>query len=993
MIEELSQAYSHNNDSPFKDLMSKRIREILLICSDYDRFMLEEDGRIDEQLFQEYVALSLRYPPRFVQSSTAQDAMEKLKIQYFDLVIVMLSVGQATALEVAQDIKNTYPEKPVVLLTPLSTKETMRVLRMSHDNPLDLIFSWQGNTNVMLAMVKLMEDHMNRDRDVTELGVQCIILVEDSVRYYSSYLPMIYETLIRQARNAMKEGLNEWEQTLRMRGRPKILLAVTYEEAIELYEKFKDQVLGVITDVTYKKDGETNERAGLLLCDHIRAENKDLPILVQSSNLSHQSDVHAKGADFLHKQSRTLLKDLETYIRSEYGFGDFIFRNPDTETAIGYARDLKSLQRTLSTVSEEIFAYHVNRKDFSRWLRARALFGLAQKIRQVSRDDFESLQELREFILRSIQDFRMHRGRGVIAEFDRNRFDELTYFSRIGSGSLGGKGRGLAFIDQELKKNQMTRRFPGVTISIPRTIVLTTQVFDEFMALNDLYETALKEMDDEKINQAFSRAVMPRKYHNDIDAILKEITTPLAVRSSSLLEDSHHQPFAGIYATYMIPNTARDSEVRAEQLIEAIKAVYASTYYSHSKSYMKSTNNIVEDEKMAVIIQEVTGSTYGDWFYPQVSGIARSLNFYAIPPEKSEDGIAEVAFGLGKTVVDGGTPLRFSPAYPRKVMQLSDPRTALSDTQKSFFALNLQAQSFCIVQEKCRIMLNLDIQRADGNGSLNQVASTYDFSEERIRDGVNRPGQRVITMAGLLKYGAIPLPEILKTLLSLGQRVMNCPIEIEFAVNWPVGEPGEAEFSFLQIRPIVENTEQSDTHLEGPPSEDALLYAYKALGNGVYRDIHDVVYVKPSLFDRMKMKNLGTVLQKINARYDEEGLSYILVVPGRLGSTDPWLGIPLAWGDISCAKVIVESGTRDFRVEPSQGTHFFQNITSLGCGYLTINPEIGDGIFNHEELDSREAFYEEECIRVVRFENPLSVKIDGKSSLAEIRIVPGTQES
>ncbi|MBI9104024.1 MAG: phosphoenolpyruvate synthase [Spirochaetales bacterium] len=986
MFEEWPSDYGHANDSPFKDLMSRRIREILLICSGYDRFMLEEDGRIDEQLFQEYVSLKLRYPPMFTQASTSKEAMDRLSVQFFDLVIVMLSVGEATALEAAREIKNQYPDKPVVLLTPLSTKETRRVLKMTDDSPLDLIFSWQGNTNVMLAMVKLLEDRMNLDRDVTELGVPCIILVEDSVRYYSSYLPMIYETLIRQARNAMKEGLNEWEQTLRMRSRPKILLAVSYEEAIELYEKYRENLLGVITDVSYKKDLKINNRAGLLLCQHIRGGNSELPILVQSSNIDHKPEALEWGAEFIHKHSKTLLKDLEIYLRTQYGFGDFVFRDPVTREPISYARDLKSLQRTLCTVNDEIFAFHVGRNDFSQWLRARALFALARQIRKATEADFGSLQEFRDFIINSIKDYRMNRGRGVIAEFDRQSFDEVTFFSRIGSGSLGGKGRGLAFVDQELKKHQVTHRFPGVTIAIPRSIVLTTDVFDEFMANNNLYHLALKDNDDEVIRSAFLEAAIPKRFNNDIQAILKEITTPLAVRSSSLLEDSQHQPFAGIYDTCMIPNNAETLEVREEQLKAAIKMVYASTYSRQSKAYMKSTNNMLEDEKMAVIIQEVTGESYGEWFYPQVSGVARSLNFYPIPPEKAEDGIADIAFGLGKTVVDGGTALRFSPAFPRKILQLTSTDATLATTQNTFFALNLNNSEFSISKNSDRNLLKLDIQDVDGNGSLAQVASTYDFADDRIRDGVARSGTRLITMAGILKYGAIPLAEILQQLLALGQQVMNVPIEIEFALNWSGQNLQNAEFSFLQIRPIVENNEYGDTHVEPLPPENVLLFAEKAMGNGLYSDIADVVYVKLDGFDRADMKAMGPSLSQINRKLEEEGRGYLLIVLGRLGSTDPWLGIPLGWADISSARVIVESGTRDFRVEPSQGTHFFQNITSLGCGYLTINPDLEDGIFEIEELDRLQATWEDEYIRSVRFDSPLLIKIDGKNSRAIISV-------
>lgn len=971
-------------ETAFHELMSLRVREILLVCSPYDKFMLEEDGRIDEQLFQEYMSLSLHYPPRFTQVSTADKAMHTLENKYFDLIILMLSVGEDTLVDLAKTIKIKYPSKPIILLTPISTRETMERLGMKDSGFIDYIFSWQGNTSIMLAMVKLMEDRMNVDIDINNIGVQCIILVEDSVRYYSSYLPVIYETLIKQARSLMTEGLNEWEQTVRMRGRPKILLARSYEEALSLYEKYKKNVLGVISDIAYLKNGTIDNEAGLTLCTHIRNENTDLPVLLQSSQLEHKKAAEKCGASFIYKHTKTLLKELGNYIRNNYGFGDFIFRNPKTLEAVGYAKNLRDLQHQLINLDDEIFTYHVKNNEISKWLKARALFDLASYLRPKTISDFPDIKEMKQFICQVIRDFRTQHGRGVIAEFNGSIFDELTFFSRMGSGSLGGKGRGLAFVDQQLKKKGITYQFKDVIISIPRTVVLTTEVFDDFMQTNDLYETALSDTDDKIILNAFLKAKISKKLLSDLEALLQSITQPVAVRSSSLLEDSHYQPFAGIYSTFMLPNNADKIDKRIDDICLAIKSVYASTYLKQSKDYMKATNNIVEDEKMAVIIQEITGNVYDDKCYPNISGVARSLNFYPVGSEKANEGIVNIAFGLGKTVVEGGISLRFSPQYPKKIIQLSDPQSALKSTQKQFYALDMNSIEFLPDINDGGNLLHCNLEEAENNSSLRLVASTYDFQNNRLRDGTARNGKRVLTFSSILKYSMFPLSEIIKTILKMGQDIMNVPIEIEFAVNLdtPEGEP--ATFSFLQIRPIVQGSEGSETDISEIDFENVVIYSEKAMGNGVYKNIHDLIYIKPESFNPGKTKIMGKMISDLNSGLKNEKSYYVLVVPGRLGSTDPWLGIPIAWADISHARVIAETGTSSFRVEPSQGTHFFQNITSLGCAYLTINPYVKDGVFNTEILSQMEAVYENEFIRHIRFDLPFEIKVDGRSGRAVV---------
>ncbi len=972
-------------ETPFKQLMANRVGEILLVCSEYDKFMLEEDGRIDELLFQEYVSLNLRYPPKFTQVSTGDEAFKMLEKRHFDLVITMLNIGDINAIDLARRIKNSYPAKPIIVLTPIATRETMVKLKQEDLSFIDYTFSWQGNPNILLAMVKLVEDRMNVAYDVNTVGVQTIILVEDSVRYYSSYLPMIYRTLFRQARCLMMEGLNEWQQTMRMRGRPKILLARTYEEAIQLYETYKHNLLGIITDVAYSRDGENDKRAGLELCAHIRQENKELPILLQSSHLSHEEDAAQYQASFIYKHSKTLLKELREYIRINYGFGDFVFRDPHSLAPIMRAHDLWELQHRLHDVPDESFEFHVKNHDISKWLKARALFTLANYLRPKQLSDFKTTNEAKEFIINAIKEFRLQEGRGTIAEFQKERFDEISFFSRIGSGSLGGKGRGLAFIDLQLKKHRLAYKYDDVVITIPRTVVLTTQLFDDFMDENGLYDLAHSDRSDEEIRSAFLAARLPEKIDEDLMAIITVMRNPLAIRSSSLLEDSHYQPFAGIYETFMLPNSHEDHSRRVQDLSDAIKLVYASTFFQRSKDYMHATGNMIEEEKMGVIIQEVVGSVYDNLCYPNVSGVARSLNFYPVENERPEDGIVNIAFGLGKTVVDGEKSLRFSPRFPKKIIQLSDTSTTLKTTQKQFYALDMSPEAFTPTSENGGCMQHLDIQEAEGHGSLKWVASTYDFENHVLRDGTSYRGKRIITFASILKYKMFPLPDIIKTLLETGKQAMNTPIEIEFAVNLDTPTDKPAIFSFLQIRPIVEGAEQEDIEIEEPAPEDTIIFAHKAMGNGMYDALYDFVYVKPETFDPSRTKEMAAMIGEINSTMEEEGRGFILVVPGRLGSSDPWLGIPISWAQISHARVIVEMGLAHFRVDPSQGTHFFQNMTSLQNAYLTINPYIGDGVFNQEYLNSCEASHENKFLRHIRFEEPLTVKIDGRSSKGLIR--------
>ncbi len=970
---------------PVKQLMQRRIEEILLVCSKYDKFMLEEDGRVDEQIFQEYVALNLRYPPKFTQVSRGDEAFAMLSQRRFDLVITMLNIGEVRTLDLAEAIDSAYPELPVVVLTPFSREVTLR-LRNDDLSSHYHIFSWLGNDSILLAIVKLMEDRMNVEYDVRIAGVQTIILVEDSVRYYSSYLPNIYRVLFQQARHLMDEGLNEWQQTMRMRCRPKILLAKTYEEAVELYTRYKGHLLGIISDISYKRGGVDDPEAGLRLCEYVRAEQGDMPILLQSSHEAHRADAERYNAAFVHKHSKSLLARLRAYVRENYGFGDFAFRDPQTRKEIERVSSLTELQNKIRSIPDDSFAHHARINDFSKWLKARALFPLANVISDIQLSDFPSVADAKRHLYETIKNYRIFENRGTIAEFRKSHYDEYYSFSRIGDGSLGGKGRGLAFADFILKQQRMRYRYPDVIISIPKTVVLTTDVFESFMEKNNLFERVLAdhELTDDQILHLFLEARLPERLHEDLYAVLQVMRKPIAVRSSSLLEDSHYQPFAGIYITYMLPNNAETVEKRHHELVAAIKAVFASTYYKRSRDYLVATQNVLDEEKMAVIIQEVAGTLHQTRCYPTISGVARSLNFYPVESENTEDGIVSLAHGLGKTVVEGGCSLRVSPSRPKKVIQLTDTDTALKNTQNDFYAIDMTETNFDPHRDEGGTVVRYPITAAEEDPALPLVASSYDFEHQRLYDGTDQPGRRVITFAGVLKYQMFPLMEILQDLLRLASNEMNVPVEIEFAVDLNPPPESQRVFSFLQVRPIVEGLESDDIQIEEEDNKRVLLASEKALGNGLYDTIYDFVYIKPEAFDAAATNRMADSLTRLNDRMRAENRRYILVVPGRLGSSDPWLGIPLAWTQISNAKVIVECGLEHFRVDPSQGTHFFQNITSLRIAYLTINPFIGDGLLDRDYLRAVPAYHQDRFLRHLRFATPVIAKIAGKDRRAVV---------
>ncbi|OYT15679.1 MAG: phosphoenolpyruvate synthase [Bacteroidetes bacterium 4572_77] len=939
--------HMHFTGTMFSDLMRKRIYQVLLIASAYDAFMLEDDGRIDEQIFMEYVSLNLRYPPQFVIVNTEEEALSVMEENNIDLIINMLALEDASSYEFAKLIKKEYPDKPIVALAPFSREVSIRFAKYGIEH-YDYVFAWLGNTDLLMAIIKLIEDKMNADNDILEVGVQAIVLVEDSVRFYSSYLPNIYKIVLRQSMRFMHEGLNDHQRMMRMRGRAKILLANNYEDAIGFYEKYKGSLHGVITDMSFPHNGVKERFAGLNLAKKIKAHNKYIPIVIQSSEAIMETFAKQIKVGFINKNSKELSRELRRFITNYFAFGDFIFVDPETQTEVERASDLKSLQTKVFLIPDDSLWYHLHRNHLSKWLNSRAIFSLASVFERFQADDFNDLDAARRFIFESIVAYRTQIGSGVIAQFNRENFDEYLIFTRIGQGSLGGKARGLAFLDSLIKRNELGSKFKGAKIKIPKTLVLTTEIFDEFMEGNDLL------------------------------AFMKIIKNPVAVRSSSLLEDAHYQPFAGIYSTYMVPCTARSEQDKIIVISNAIKAVYASAFYKASKAYMSATSNIIDEEKMAIVVQEAIGRRYGDSFYPSFSGVGRSINFYPIVPEKAEDGIVNVALGLGKYIVDGGNTLRFSPAHPKKVLQLSTPEMALRETQNHYYALDLSQGDFKPSVDDSDNLLRFRLKTAEKDGTISQISSTFDLQNHIIREGSHVKGKKIVTFSNLLKYNTFPLAEILKDILRIGEKEMSKPVEIEFAVELDNKKGSPGTFYILQIRPIVANQDEMVEDLTLMEEKDSLIFSNSALGNGQIRGIKDVIYVKPEKFDAAKTKDIAGVIGVLNEKMIAEDKNYVLIGPGRWGSSDPWLGIPVQWPQISMARLIVESGLANYRIDPSQGTHFFQNLTSFRVGYFTINPFINDGYYDLDFLNQQKCIFEDDFVRHVQLPQDLVIKLDGK---------------
>lgn len=981
MLSKLKLNQLYFKDTQFVSLMTKRIFNVLLVANPYDAFMLEDDGRIDEKIFIEYMNLSLRYPPRFTQVSTEEDAWKQLGNTMFDLVICMPGSDNSDTFDIARQIKEKYPHIPLVVLTPFShgIKE-----RMEHEDLsiFEYVFCWLGNTDLLVSIIKLIEDKMNLEHDIKEVGVQMILLVEDSIRFYSSVLPNLYKFVLRQSQEFATEALNEHQRTLRMRGRPKIVLARSYEEAMDLYNKYQNNTLGIISDARYPREGKIDPHAGIRFLTEVRSRDPFIPLILQSAEVSNKEFALSCGAQFIDKNSKKMNIDLREAVSENFGFGDFIFRNPNTMEEVVRVHNLKELQNAIFSIPAESFLYHISRNHISRWLYSRAIFPVAEFLKQITWESLQDIDAHRQIIFEAIVKYRKMKNQGVVAVFQRDRFDRYSNFARIGDSSLGGKGRGLAFIDNMVKRHAEFEEFENASVVIPKTVVLCTDIFDEFMDMNQLYQVALSDADDETILRAFLRAKLPDRLVEDFFAFFDVVKSPIAIRSSSLLEDSHYQPFAGIYSTYMIPYLTDKYEM-LRMLSDAIKGVYASVYYKDSKAYMQATSNVIDQEKMAVILQEVVGTQYGDRFYPSISGVARSINYYPINDELAEEGTVSLALGLGKYIVDGGLTLRVCPYHPDKVLQTSEMEMALRETQTRFYALDLKNMGQNFSLDDGFNLLKLPVKEAENDGSLNYIASTYDPYDMVIRDGIYPGGRKVITFANILQHDVFPLARILQLVQKYGQGEMRRPVEIEFAVNLNAAEK-KGVFYLLQIRPMVDMKADLNEDLDAIPEDQLLLKSVNSLGQGIMDDIQDVIYVKTEGYSASNNQLIAYDIEKLNKRFLDEGKHYILIGPGRWGSSDTWLGIPVKWPNISAARVIVEAGLTNYRVDPSQGTHFFQNLTSFGVGYFTINAYMNDGLYNQELLNSMPAVEETKYLRWVHFDKPLAVKMNGKKKIGVV---------
>ena len=994
-------------DVSFVNLMMRRIYNVLIVANPYDAFMLEDDGRIEEKIYNEYMELGLRYPPTFTQVSTTEEAAEVLQSTVIDLVICMPGNADNDAFDVARDIKGEFPNIHCVVLTPFSHGITKR-MENEDLSIFDYVFCWLGNTNLILSIIKLIEDKMNLEHDIHEAGVQMILLVEDSIRFYSSILPNLYNFILEQSKNFSKEALNRHAATMRMRGRPKVVLARTYEEALKLYQKYSDNTLGVISDARfplknaakafgnevdvdakpkYRTDTfgrEKDPEAGLKLFRYIRQNDPFVPLILESSESENRAKAEAEGFRFVDKNSKKMSVDLRHLMEEHMGFGDFIFRDPKTHEEITRIRSLKELQDNIFNIPNDSMLYHISRNHMSRWLCARAIFPVSAFLKNVTWQKLQDVDAHRQIIFDAIVQYRHMKNLGIVAVFDRMKFDKYAHFARIGEGSLGGKGRGLAFLDHVIKRHPEFNQYENATVQIPKTVVLCTDIFDEFMETNNLYPIALSDASDEEILKHFLHAQLPDSLIADFFTFFEATKSPIAVRSSSLLEDAHYQPFAGIYSTYMIPYL-EDKYQMLQMLACAIKGVYASVFYRDSKAYMTATSNVIDQEKMAVILQQVVGKDYGDRFYPNMSGVLRSLNYYPIGDETAEEGIASLALGLGKYIVDGGQTLRVCPYHPTQVLQTSELEKALSETQTQFYALDMKHVGEDFKVDDGFNILKMKVKDAVEDQSLNYIASTFDPYDQVLNDGVYESGRKVITFSGVLQHGVIPLPEILQMSMKFGSEAMRRPVEIEFACN--INADKTCDFYLLQIRPIVDAKEMLDEDVKAIPDADCLLRSHNSLGHGISEDVVDVVYVKyDDNFSAMNNYYVADDIERINRKFLAENKNYVLIGPGRWGSSDHYLGVPVKWPHISAARVIVEVALKNYNIDSSQGTHFFQNLTSFGVGYFTIDTNVENGGFvNKEMLDAMPAIEETKFVRHVRFAHPLRILMDGKKQEGAIQ--------
>jgi CheY-like chemotaxis protein len=966
-----------NRFQGFQNLMRLRIRDILLVSSLYDLYLFEEDGRLYELIRNEYQGLSLSHSPELTRVSRGEAAIALAQEERrFDLIITTLHIEDMHPINFAKLVKKSDLNIPVVLLAH-DNKELKYLLLNPDTKYFDKIFIWQGDFRIIIAIIKFLEDRMNVEHDSRLVGVQVIIFIEDNVRYYSSFLHVIYTEILNQSQRLISEGINLSHKYLRMRARPKILLCSTYEEAWDYYQKYEELVLGIISDIDFPKNGVEDPTAGIEFTQKVKSEHPDIPVLLLSTNPDSKDKAVKAGASFVLKDSPLLFNELKQFMTHYFSFGDFIFRT--TEGAeVGRANDLRSLEEQLKIVPVESIAYHGARNHFSNWLKARTEFWLAHQLRPRKISDYPSLDALREDLIRSLHSYRSMRQRGIIADFKKETFDPNSSFARIGGGSLGGKARGLGFVNTLINDYNIRNQFRNVTISVPPAVVLGTNVFDQFLEENNLRQFALKSSDDEEITKRFVEAdKFPEDILADLAAFLDIIHSPLAVRSSSLLEDSQYHPFAGVYETYMLPNKEHNPLIRLNDLLNTIKRVYASTFYQGAKDYMKITSYRFEEEKMAVIIQKMVGSAHDNRFYPDFSGVAKSYNFYPIKPQKSEDGIVSVALGLGKTVVDGGNTVIFCPKFPSDLIQFYSTKESLNSSQHEFFALQLDSHTSISYETHDMLVKQFPLGVAEKDGTLNYVGSTYSADNDIIVDGLSREGVRVVTFGPVLRQKRYPLSKILELLLDMGSWGMGTSVEIEFAVNMSTPPHESKEFGLLQVRPVVIPHESIDLKIEDYDKKDLICYSEQVLGNGIINDIYDILLVDSEKFDRSKTREIAKEVSLFNCHLIENKRPYLLIGFGRWGTLDPWLGIPVNWEQIAGARAIIETGFKDLAVEPSQGSHFFQNITSFMIGYFHVNTQKQNGVIDFDWLNKQKTIEKKEYTKLIHFDKPVIIKMNG----------------
>jgi CheY-like chemotaxis protein len=979
----------------FQNLMKKRIRDVLLVSSLYDLYLFEEDGRLYELIRNEYQGLHLSHSPEITRVSSALEALALLKEEKkFDLVITTLHTEDLSPVQFARKLKEYDINTPVILLS-FDNRELTEIILKQDTSVFEKIFIWQGDYRLILGMIKSLEDKMNLENDTRLVGVQSIIFIEDDIRSYSSFLPIIYTEVIKQSQRIITEGINLSHKYLRMRARPKILLCNTYEEAMHYFDNYQEYILGIISDIEYYKDGKRNLEAGFQFALEVKKRYSDIPILLQSSEPGNEKKAKELGLSFLLKQSPLFLHELRQFMNQYFGFGDFIFRTPDG-TEVCRASDLLSFEKTLSKIPAESIKYHGERNEFSNWLKARTEFWLADKLRPQSVEDFKSIEDLRQHLINSLQDYRKIRVRGIITDFKKNTFDPKNSFARIGGGALGGKARGLSFLNIMINDYGISSKYPGIQIDVPPAIVIGTDVFDQFMEDNNLRNFALNCKDDHKIKKKFLEAKkFPESVIEELIAFLDLVRIPLSVRSSSLLEDSQYHPFAGVYDTYMIPNNDTNPFIRLNDLINTIKLVYASTYNNNAKDYFKITSYRLEEEKMAVIIQRMVGNTHKNRFYPDFSGVAKTYNFYPLPPMVAKDGVVSAALGLGKTIVEGGNCVRFCPKYPTRLIQFHNPKETLINNQKTFYALDLETKRDSddpefIIQEV--FTKSYDIHSAEEDGTLHYVGSTYSHDNYAIYDGISRQGARLVTFAPILKNKIFPLPEILELLLDMGTWGMGTPVEIEFAVKLSVPKGQPKEFGVLQMRPLVISQIAEDLNLSSVKKEDMICRSTEVLGNGLIDNIYDIVYVDVNKFERALSREVAAEVSSFNSKLLDLKRPYILIGVGRWGTLDPWLGIPVTWSQISGAKAIIEAGMKDMIIEPSQGSHFFQNLTSFMIGYFTVNMNTENIFLDWNWILEKKPAEEMKFVKHLIFDKPIIVKMNAHQKIGIIT-KPGVLEN